>query len=126
MHVDKTTFHRFDRFNLKYNPCGQSRLREIFIKQDNLIHGRFLAELTREVRLGERDCFFVGAFRRSVARPLARAAAPFASLRPSPSHLRPLTPLPTATSNETNHSKTTQYNTKPSKFIISKSQNLKI
>ena len=28
------------QFNLKYNPCGQSRLREIFIKQDNLIHGR--------------------------------------------------------------------------------------
>jgi len=54
MHVDKTTFHRFDRFNLKYNPCGQSRLREIFIKQDNLIHGRFLAELTREVRGWER------------------------------------------------------------------------
>ena len=80
---------RFDKFNLKYNPFGQSRLREIFIKQaralgvpraagrpascqggwsgrvgsagpraqrcccaalqDNLIHGRFLAELTREV-----------------------------------------------------------------------------
>ena len=34
---------------LKYNPCGQSRLREIFIKQDNLIRGRFLAELTKEV-----------------------------------------------------------------------------
>lgn len=33
MHADKNTFHRFDRFNLKYNPCGQSRLREIFIKQ---------------------------------------------------------------------------------------------
>ncbi|KIZ02127.1 AMP deaminase [Monoraphidium neglectum] len=49
MHVDKNTFHRFDKFNLKYNPCGQSRLREIFIKQDNLIHGRFLAELTQEV-----------------------------------------------------------------------------
>eukprot|EP00197_Chlamydomonas_leiostraca_P011982 CAMPEP_0202859138 /NCGR_PEP_ID=MMETSP1391-20130828/1384_1 /ASSEMBLY_ACC=CAM_ASM_000867 /TAXON_ID=1034604 /ORGANISM="Chlamydomonas leiostraca, Strain SAG 11-49" /LENGTH=996 /DNA_ID=CAMNT_0049538147 /DNA_START=131 /DNA_END=3121 /DNA_ORIENTATION=+ len=49
MHADKSLFHRFDRFNLKYNPCGQSRLREIFIKQDNLIHGRFLAELTREV-----------------------------------------------------------------------------
>ncbi|KAI8477343.1 MAG: hypothetical protein J3K34DRAFT_397944 [Monoraphidium minutum] len=48
MHVDKNTFHRFDKFNLKYNPCGQSRLREIFIKQDNLIHGRFLAELTQE------------------------------------------------------------------------------
>lgn len=33
MHVDKTIFQRFDKFNLKYNPCGQSRLREIFIKQ---------------------------------------------------------------------------------------------
>ena len=22
MHADSTTFHRFDRFNLKYNPCG--------------------------------------------------------------------------------------------------------
>ncbi|MEW5317860.1 MAG: hypothetical protein WDW38_009124 [Sanguina aurantia] len=49
MHADKNMFHRFDRFNLKYNPCGQSRLREIFIKQDNLIHGRFLAEITAEV-----------------------------------------------------------------------------
>jgi AMP deaminase len=33
MHADKTIFHRFDKFNLKYNPFGQSRLREIFIKQ---------------------------------------------------------------------------------------------
>ncbi|KAK9839161.1 hypothetical protein WJX74_010777 [Apatococcus lobatus] len=49
MHADKNIFHRFDKFNLKYNPFGQSRLREIFIKQDNLLHGRFLAELTREV-----------------------------------------------------------------------------
>jgi AMP deaminase len=49
MHADKSTFHRFDRFNLKYNPCGQSRLREVFIKQDNLIRGRFLAEVTKEV-----------------------------------------------------------------------------
>ena len=36
MHADKNTFHRFDRFNLKYNPFGQSRLREVFIKQVNL------------------------------------------------------------------------------------------
>ncbi|XP_024528681.1 AMP deaminase [Selaginella moellendorffii] len=49
VHADKNTFHRFDKFNLKYNPCGQSRLREIFLKQDNLIQGRFLAELTKEV-----------------------------------------------------------------------------
>ena len=37
MHADKNTFHRFDRFNLKYNPFGQSRLREIFIKQARLL-----------------------------------------------------------------------------------------
>ncbi|KDD76974.1 adenosine/AMP deaminase, partial [Helicosporidium sp. ATCC 50920] len=49
VHADKNIFHRFDRFNLKYNPFGQSRLREIFIKQDNLLRGRYLAELTKEV-----------------------------------------------------------------------------
>uniref|UniRef100_A0A0C9S924 AMP deaminase n=1 Tax=Wollemia nobilis TaxID=56998 RepID=A0A0C9S924_9CONI len=49
VHADKNTFHRFDKFNLKYNPCGQSRLREIFLKQDNLIQGRFLAEITKQV-----------------------------------------------------------------------------
>ena len=36
MHAGKESFHRFDRFNLKYNPFGQSRLREIFIKQVTL------------------------------------------------------------------------------------------
>ncbi|XP_068647326.1 probable AMP deaminase [Aristolochia californica] len=49
VHADKNTFHRFDKFNLKYNPCGQSRLREIFLKQDNLIQGRFMAEVTKQV-----------------------------------------------------------------------------
>ncbi|XP_058073870.1 AMP deaminase-like [Magnolia sinica] len=49
VHADKNTFHRFDKFNLKYNPCGQSRLREIFLKHDNLIQGRFLGELTKQV-----------------------------------------------------------------------------
>ncbi|KAK8561627.1 hypothetical protein V6N12_048691 [Hibiscus sabdariffa] len=49
VHADKSTFHRFDKFNLKYNPCGQSRLREIFLKQDNLIQGRFLGEVTKQV-----------------------------------------------------------------------------
>ncbi|KAL5565230.1 hypothetical protein UlMin_028394 [Ulmus minor] len=46
------TFHRFDKFNLKYNTCGQSRLREIFLKQDNLIQGCFLAEPTKQVFTG--------------------------------------------------------------------------
>ena len=49
------TFHRFDRFNSKYNPCGQSQLREIFLKTDNFIQGRYLAELTQEVMGDLRD-----------------------------------------------------------------------
>ncbi|KAK9478571.1 hypothetical protein V1514DRAFT_330447 [Lipomyces japonicus] len=49
MHAHRDTFHRFDKFNLKYNPIGESRLREIFLKTDNFIQGRYMAELTREV-----------------------------------------------------------------------------
>ncbi|RFU75892.1 amp deaminase [Trichoderma arundinaceum] len=49
MHAHVDSFHRFDKFNLKYNPIGESRLREIFLKTDNLIKGRYLAELTKEV-----------------------------------------------------------------------------
>ena len=49
MHAHKDTFHRFDKFNLKYNPIGESRLREIFLKTDNYISGRYLAEVTNEV-----------------------------------------------------------------------------
>ncbi|KAJ7717026.1 hypothetical protein B0H16DRAFT_448656 [Mycena metata] len=44
-----SSFHRFDKFNLKYSPIGESRLREIFLKTDNHIQGRYLAELTREL-----------------------------------------------------------------------------
>jgi hypothetical protein len=40
-------FHRFDRFNDRYNPTGSSRLREIFLKTDNLLKGKYLAELTK-------------------------------------------------------------------------------
>jgi AMP deaminase len=47
MHAHSDSFHRFDKFNLKYNPIGESRLREIFLKTDNYIKGRYLAELTR-------------------------------------------------------------------------------
>jgi AMP deaminase len=49
MHAHKDSFHRFDKFNLKYNPVGESRLREIFLKTDNFIQGRYLAEITKEV-----------------------------------------------------------------------------
>ncbi|KAJ2574664.1 AMP deaminase, partial [Coemansia sp. RSA 1804] len=49
MHVQKDEYRRFDRFNLKYNPVGESRLREIFLKTDNYMHGAFFAEITKEV-----------------------------------------------------------------------------
>jgi AMP deaminase len=49
MHAHVDSFHRFDKFNLKYNPVGESRLRTIFLKTDNHIHGRYLAEITKEV-----------------------------------------------------------------------------
>lgn len=48
MHA-REAFHRFDKFNLKYNPIGETRLREIFLKTDNHIKGRYLAEVTKEV-----------------------------------------------------------------------------
>lgn len=48
MHANNT-FHRFDRFNLKYNPAGQSMLREIFLKTDNYLNGKYLAEITQEM-----------------------------------------------------------------------------
>lgn len=51
MHAHQDSFHRFDKFNLKYNPIGESRLREIFLKTDNYIAGRYLAELTKEVMI---------------------------------------------------------------------------
>ncbi|KAF1810545.1 AMP deaminase [Eremomyces bilateralis CBS 781.70] len=49
MHAHTDSFHRFDKFNLKYNPIGESRLRTIFLKTDNDIKGRYLAEITKEV-----------------------------------------------------------------------------
>lgn len=49
MHAHTDSFHRFDKFNLKYNPIGESRLRTIFLKTDNFIKGRYLADITKEV-----------------------------------------------------------------------------
>jgi AMP deaminase len=49
VHADRNTFHRFDKFNAKYNPIGESRLREVFMKTDNFIGGRFFGTLIKEV-----------------------------------------------------------------------------
>ncbi|XP_056247073.1 AMP deaminase 2 isoform X1 [Seriola aureovittata] len=49
MHADRNTFHRFDKFNAKYNPIGESILREIFIKTDNHVEGKYFAHIIKEV-----------------------------------------------------------------------------
>ncbi|XP_049434103.1 AMP deaminase 2-like isoform X2 [Epinephelus fuscoguttatus] len=49
MHADRNTFHRFDKFNSKYNPIGESILREIFIKTDNHVEGKYFAHIVKEV-----------------------------------------------------------------------------
>jgi len=49
VHADRNLFHRFDKFNSKYNPIGQSILREIYIKTDNQIGGKYFAHVCREV-----------------------------------------------------------------------------
>ncbi|XP_051551142.1 AMP deaminase 2-like isoform X3 [Myxocyprinus asiaticus] len=49
MHADRNTFHRFDKFNSKYNPIGESILREIFIKTDNHIQGKYFGHIIKEV-----------------------------------------------------------------------------
>uniref|UniRef100_A0A7N6FJX0 AMP deaminase n=1 Tax=Anabas testudineus TaxID=64144 RepID=A0A7N6FJX0_ANATE len=49
MHADRNTFHRFDKFNAKYNPIGESILREIFIKTDNYIKGKYFGHIIKEV-----------------------------------------------------------------------------
>ncbi|KAF6073870.1 adenosine monophosphate deaminase 2 [Phyllostomus discolor] len=46
---DRNTFHRFDKFNAKYNPIGESVLREIFIKTDNRVSGKYFAHIIKEV-----------------------------------------------------------------------------
>ena len=50
MHCHGDTFHRFDKFNAKYNPIGQSCLRDIFIKTDNDIEGVYFAELLKVLK----------------------------------------------------------------------------
>ncbi|KAF6721518.1 AMP deaminase 3 [Oryzias melastigma] len=49
VHAGRQTFHRFDKFNSKYNPVGASELREIYLKTDNHINGEYFARLIKEV-----------------------------------------------------------------------------
>lgn len=47
--ADHMTFQRFDIFNTKYNLMGQPLLREIFLKTENFLRGRYIAEITKRV-----------------------------------------------------------------------------
>ncbi|KAM6942582.1 AMP deaminase 3 [Xenentodon cancila] len=49
VHAGRQTFHRFDKFNSKYNPVGASELREVFLKTDNYINGEYFAQIIKEV-----------------------------------------------------------------------------
>jgi AMP deaminase len=48
-HADSNVYHRFDKFNSKYNPLGQSVLRELYIKTDNYMNGKYFADIIKQV-----------------------------------------------------------------------------
>ncbi|OII72012.1 adenosine monophosphate deaminase 2 [Cryptosporidium ubiquitum] len=49
MDAIRNCFQRFDRFNEKYNPFGSNLMRDIFLKYNNSIKGKYLADITKEV-----------------------------------------------------------------------------
>lgn len=59
--ADKSLYKRFDRFTSKYSPLGQPMLRNIFLKSDNYIQGRYIAELTLEMMQDMDTTPFIGA-----------------------------------------------------------------
>ncbi|MGH0134299.1 UNVERIFIED_CONTAM: hypothetical protein FKN15_027082 [Acipenser sinensis] len=52
VHAGRQTFHRFDKFNSKYNPVGASELRDLYLKTDNYMDGEYFARLVKEVSHG--------------------------------------------------------------------------
>eukprot|EP00668_Euglena_longa_P013849 GGOE01017797.1.p1 GENE.GGOE01017797.1~~GGOE01017797.1.p1 ORF type:complete len:1399 (-),score=483.25 GGOE01017797.1:145-4296(-) len=56
--ADSTLWERFDYFNAKYRPMGNSELREMFLKTDNYMGGRYFAEIVKGVFADmEKDVF---------------------------------------------------------------------
>ncbi|XP_063802510.1 AMP deaminase 3 isoform X2 [Pseudophryne corroboree] len=49
VHAGRQTFHRFDKFNAKYNPVGASELRDLYLKSENYIEGEYFARIIKEV-----------------------------------------------------------------------------
>jgi len=48
IHNFNKAFRRFDLFNRGFNPLGAREFRKVFLKIDNYINGRYLAELTHD------------------------------------------------------------------------------
>ena len=51
-----SSFASLDKFSLKYNPMGKSPVGRVFLRQENLLHGRYFAELTRELFDNLEEC----------------------------------------------------------------------
>ena len=49
MNADPAVFDRFDHFNAKYNPFGNSQLRTVFMKTKNHQHGLYFAEMIKQL-----------------------------------------------------------------------------
>ncbi|XP_069479759.1 AMP deaminase 3 isoform X2 [Ambystoma mexicanum] len=49
VHAGRQTFHRFDKFNSKYNPVGASELRDLYLKTENYLNGEYFARIVKEV-----------------------------------------------------------------------------
>jgi len=47
--ADYSVYQRFDTFNAKYSPFRLAQIRKIFLKVENVIGGRFFAELTKSI-----------------------------------------------------------------------------
>lgn len=47
--ADYSVYQRFDNFNSKYSPFKLAQIRKIFLKVENVIEGRYFAELTKSV-----------------------------------------------------------------------------
>ena len=58
-HADRNIYHRFDNFNAKYNPMGVGLLREIYIKTNNYIGGKYFAEIIKEMMINLQDQKYV-------------------------------------------------------------------
>lgn len=59
VHADRNTFHRFDKFNSKYNPIGESRLREVFLKTDNYSNGKYFAQIIKVIKSDNNEINFL-------------------------------------------------------------------